>query len=138
MRAVIDTNVIISAMKSTLGASHAILMAIFQRRFVPALSVPLVMEYEEVSKRPGLVTNLTHQQIDAILDLICQRGHEQRIFFNWRPFLKDPDDDMLVELAIAAQTNCIVTSNYHHLAPAEKLGIRVLEPRAFLHILPPP
>jgi predicted nucleic acid-binding protein len=91
MRAVIDTNIITSAMKSTLGASHSVLMAIFHRRFVPALSVPLLMEYEEVSKRPGLVPILTSQQIDAILDLVCARGHEQRIFFSWRPFLKGPD-----------------------------------------------
>ena len=138
MRAVIDTNVIVSAMRSTLGASHAVLMAIFQRRFVPTLSVPLLMEYEEVCKRPGLIPHLSDAQIDAILDMICQRSHEQRIFFNWRPFLSDPDDDMLVELAIAAQAQIIVTSNLRDLEPAKALGIRVLELGQFLRILPPP
>ncbi len=54
MRAVIDTNVIISAMRSQKGASFAILMAIHRRQFTPVLSVPLIMEYEEVAKRPGL------------------------------------------------------------------------------------
>jgi putative PIN family toxin of toxin-antitoxin system len=137
MRAVIDTNTIVSAMKSTLGASHAVSMAIFHRRFVPALSVPLLMEYEEVCKRPGLVPNLKHAQVDAIIDLICQRGHEQRIFFNWRPFLRDPDDDMLVELAIAARAQFIVTSNISDIAPARTLGIQVLEPRQFMGILSP-
>lgn len=138
MRAVIDTNVIVSAMRSTLGASHAVLMAIFQRRFVPALSVPLLMEYEEVCKRPGLVPHLNDTQIDAILDMICQRSHEQRIFFNWRPFLSDPDDDMLVELAIAAQAQVIVTSNLRDLEPAKALEIQVLEPGQFMRMLPPP
>ena len=138
MRAVIDTNVIISGMKSTLGASHAVLMGIHRRQFTPVVSVPLVMEYEEVSKRPGLLPHLSMARIDAILDQICSRAHEQRIFFLWRPFLPDPDDDMLVELAIAARAPCIVTSNLRDVAPARSLGIQVLEPRDFLRILPPP
>jgi putative PIN family toxin of toxin-antitoxin system len=136
MRAVIDTNVIISGMRSTLGASHAVLMAIHRRQFTPVLSVPLVMEYEEVCKRPGLLPHLSVSQIDVILDQVCSRAHEQRIFFHWRPFLPDPDDDMLVELAIAAQAPIIVTSNLRDVAPARSLGIQVLEPRDFIRMLP--
>jgi putative PIN family toxin of toxin-antitoxin system len=136
MRAVIDTNVIVSAMRSTTGASHAILLAIHQRRFTPVLSVPLLMEYEEVCKRPGLLPHLTLRQIDAILDQICARSVEQRIFFQWRPFLPDPDDDMLVELAMAAGADYIVTSNLRDVAPAKTLGIEVLEPCDFIRMLP--
>src|SRR5690606_36138111 len=102
MRAVIDTNVIISAMRSSTGASHAILLAIHRRQVTPVISVPLLMEYEEVCKRPGMIPNLTHSQIDAVLSQISSRAVEQRIYFRWRPFLPDPDDDMLVEIAIAA------------------------------------
>lgn len=125
-------------MKSTLGASHSVLMAIFYRRFTPVLSVPLLMEYEEMSRRPGLVPNLTDIQKGAILDMICSRAHEQRIFYTWRPFLRDPDDDMLVELAVAARAPVIVTSNLRDVRPAEKFGLQVLEPGAFLRMLPPP
>lgn len=96
------------------------------------------MEYEEVSKRPGLPPHLSLAQIDAILDQICSRACEQRIFFSWRPFLPDPDDDMLVELAIAAGAPCIVTSNVRDVSPARALGIQVLEPRDFIRIIPPP
>ena len=135
MRAVIDTNVILSAMRSTLGASHLILLAIRQRQFTPVLSVPLLMEYEEVCKRPGLVPHLSLRQIDAILDLICSRCVEQKIFFQWRPFLPDPDDDMLVELALSAHANYIVTSNMRDVSPARALGIQVLEPGEFLRLL---
>lgn len=138
MRAVIDTNVIIAGMRSTLGASHAVLMAIHRRQFTPVLSVPLLMEYEEVCKRPGLLPHLTPAHIDTILDQVCARAHEQRIFFHWRPFLPDPDDDMLVELAIASQAPCIVTSNVKDVSLARSLGIQVLEPREFIRILPPP
>lgn len=95
------------------------------------------MEYEEVAKRPGLLPHLDSPKIDAILDLICFRAVEQRIYFLWRPFLPDPDDDMLVELAVAAQVRYIVTSNLSDLSPACSLGIEVLEPRDFLRIIPP-
>jgi putative PIN family toxin of toxin-antitoxin system len=138
MRAVIDTNVIISAMRSTAGASHAILLAIHHRQFTPVISVPLFMEYEEVSHRPALLPHLTGRQIDAILDQICARSLEQRIFFQWRPFLPDPDDDMLVELAIAASAPYIVTSNLRDVSPAKSLGIQVVEPREFVRILRQP
>ena len=124
-------------MMSTRGASHAILMAIHQRRFTPVLSVPLLMEYEEVAKRPGLVPHLSAARVDVILDQICSRAIEQRIYFQWRPFLPDPDDDMLVELAVAASAPYIVTSNLKDVLPARSLGIEVLEPRDFLRIITP-
>lgn len=95
------------------------------------------MEYEEVSKRPGLLPHLSLQRIDAILDQICSRSIEQRIYFQWRPFLPDPDDDMLVELAIAARAPYIVTSNLRDVAPARTLGIQVLEPCDFIRMLSP-
>lgn len=136
MRAVIDTNVIIAAMKSNQGASHAILMAMHQRRFAPVLSVALLLEYEEVPKRAGLLPHLTPQDVDAILDQICSRSIEQRVYFQWRPFLPDPDDDMLVELALAGSAKYIVTSNLKDLLPARSLGIEVLEPKDFLRIIP--
>lgn len=138
VRAVIDTNVIIAGMRSTLGASHAILLAMAERQFTPVLSVPLAMEYEEVAKRPGMLPHLSIGQIDAILNLICARAIEQRIYFSWRPFLPDPDDDMLVELALAAQVSYIVTGNLRDVLPATRLGLKVVEPREFIQIIGTP
>jgi putative PIN family toxin of toxin-antitoxin system len=138
VRVILDTNVIVAAMRSTAGASHALLLATHCREITPVVSVPLVMEYEEVCKRPGMVPCLNAGQIDAILDMVCSRAEEQRIFFNWRPFLPDPDDDMLVELAIAANVPYIVTSNLRDLAPARQLGIRVMTPHDFIGILKKP
>lgn len=129
---VVDTNVIISAMRSRSGASHAILLSIHRREIIPVISVPLLMEYEEVSKRDGMIPNLTDSQIDIVLNQICDRAIEQKIFFSWRPFLPDPDDDMLVELAIASNVNYIITSNLRDVSPAESLGIRVMEPGTFI------
>jgi putative PIN family toxin of toxin-antitoxin system len=136
MRVILDTNVIISAMRSSSGASHAILLAIHRRKITPIISVPLLMEYEEVCKRDGMISNLSLSQIDIVLDQICERATEQQIFFSWRPFLPDPDDDMLVELAIAANVTYIITSNIRDLAPARSLGIQVLKPREFIPLIP--
>lgn len=138
MRVILDTNVIVAAMRSTAGASHALLLAAHRREITPVVSVPLVMEYEEVCKRPGMMPFLDAGQIDAILDMLCSRAEEQRIFFNWRPFLPDPDDDMLVELAIAANVPYIATGNLKDLAPARKLGIRIMTPHDFIGILKNP
>ena len=136
-RIVLDTNVIIAALRSTTGASHAILEMVHQGRVVPLLSVPLLLEYEEVAKRPGMVPHLSHEDIDAVLDLFASRAVEQRIWFTWRPFLADPDDDMLVELAMAGSASHIVTGNLRHLLPACRLGIEVVTPREFLSLFKP-
>jgi len=138
MRVILDTNVIIAAFRSSTGASHAILLAIHRRQVTPVISVPLLMEYEEVSKRPGMVPNLTLTQIDTVLNQICSRAEARKIFFQWRPFLPDPDDDMLVELAIAANVSYIVTGNIRDVSPARELGIQVLEPKEFINLIQQP
>ena len=128
---ILDTNVVVAAMRSSSGASFAILLAIHRRMVIPVISVPLLMEYEEVCGRPGVVPNLSRHQIDTILNLICSRAEPREVFFRWRPFLPDPDDDMLVELAVAANVPYIVTSNLRDVAPARQLGIEVIEPGEF-------
>jgi predicted nucleic acid-binding protein len=98
----------------------------------PLLSVPLLMEYEEVLKRPGLVPHLSASDIETVLDQLASRAVAQRIHFLWRPFLPDPDDDMLVELALAGQASHITTSNVRDLAPARTLGLEVVTPAEFI------
>jgi len=101
-------------------------------RFEINLSVPLVTEYEAVAKRMLDRTQLSTNDLDDILDYLCDAGNQQEIFFLWRPFLSDPDDDMVLELAIAAQCEYIVTFNQKHFAGSEQFGIRLLTPRDFL------
>jgi len=96
------------------------------------LSVPLVLEYEDVAKRPGLVPALSIQDIDDILDYLCSVAHRHAIFFLWRPFLKDPKDDMVLELAVEARCEYIVTFNRRDFAGSGQFGIAVLTPQEFL------
>lgn len=100
------------------------------------LSVPLLLEYESVAKRPGMLPHLDLLDIDDILNVVCSRSVEQRIYYQWRPLLPDPEDDMLVELAIAAGARTIVTSNVGDFEPArDEFGIEIATPRDFIRFL---
>ena len=133
LQIVIDTNVFLSALRSHRGASFLLLTLIGRSNlFEINLSVPLVLEYEDVAKRPTLVPHLSAQDIDDILNYICSVAHRHLIFFLWRPFLKDPKDDMVLELAVEAQCDYIVTFNLKDFAGCEQFGVATLTPQAFL------
>lgn len=127
-----DTNVIVSGLRSRRGASFRLLQEIGRSRFEIALSVPLVLEYEDVLLRPGSVEALSVVDVEAVLDYFCRVAHRQQIFFLWRPQLPDPKDDLLLELAVAAGSEAIVTHNTRDFVGAEKFGISVAAPAAFL------
>lgn len=130
---VIDTNVFLSALRSNQGASYLLLMLIGQSAlFEISLSVPLVLEYEDVAKRPGLISAFSEEDIDAVIDRLCLMGHRQSIFFLWRPFLKDPKDDMVLELAVEANCDFIITFNKKDFVGSEQFGIPALTPQEFL------
>jgi putative PIN family toxin of toxin-antitoxin system len=130
-RVVVDTNVVVAGLRSRRGVAFRLLSEIGKGRFDIALSVPLVLEYEDVLLRPQ-AGKLGQADVDAILDYFCRVAHLQQIFFLWRPFLTDPKDDMLLELAVAARCQSIVTYNVRDFAGTEMFGISVLEPGPFL------
>lgn len=67
-----------------------------------------------------------------ILDFICGVARRQEVFFLWRPLLRDPKDDMVLELAVAAGCDAIITFNGRDFAGAGEFGVRVLAPKEFL------
>ncbi|HAS50295.1 MAG TPA: DNA-binding protein, partial [Gammaproteobacteria bacterium] len=81
---VLDTNVLVAALRSRSGASYRVLSQVGQNLFTIAISVPLVMEYEDVLTRPGMVP-ISRSAVDAVLDYLCVVGQRQRIFYLWRP-----------------------------------------------------
>lgn len=131
MLVVLDTSVLVAAWKSRSGASYALLTHLRAGDFEIAVSVPLVLEYEAVLLR-HVGGGLSSKDVEVFVDYLCLLAKKQDIFFLWRPFLKDPDDDMLVELAVAAQCAGIVTHNVRYFAGVEKLGLRVFTPAEFL------
>lgn len=134
MYAVIDTCVLVSALRSRRGASFAILQAIRRGDIRIALSVALAIEYESVALRPGLVPALTAKEIGIVVDVLCKIAHPQKIFYTWRPFLSDPDDDLVIELAAAAGCPYIVTHNVNDFKGSESLGIRTITPAQALNL----
>lgn len=134
-RIVIDTNVLVSALRSKRGASHKLLMLVDSGAFETAISVPLVLEYEAAARRCIRHTGLTPQDADAILDYVCACAVTQKIFYLWRPVLSDARDDMVLELAVAAGCKYIVTFNLSDFAAAKDFGVRVLVPRDFLTLV---
>ena len=136
IRAVIDTNVLIAALRSSSGASYQILMAADRGDFQMALSVPLLAEYDDVSDRPNMGITIPASAVDAIIDRIAQVAHQQQIYFLWRPILPDPKDDMVLEVAIASGATHIVTFNRKDLRLAAQFGITVLPPADFIRLLP--
>jgi putative PIN family toxin of toxin-antitoxin system len=134
---VLDTNVLVAALRSRRGASYALLARVADGTFTTALSVPLFFEYEEVLSRPGMVP-ISQQGVAAVLDMLARVAIHQPIHYLWRPRLRDPDDEMVLELAAAAGARFIVTHNVndfrHRMFPA----IDVVTPAELLGRLPSP
>lgn len=129
---VIDTNVVIAALRSQRGAAHRLLWLVDSGRFEINLSVPLVLEYEAVAKRLSGQIPLGEIDIQDIIDYLCAVAHHHQVFYLWRPFLRDPKDDMVLELAVAAHCRFIITFNRHDFQGAEQFGIQVVTPQEFL------
>ncbi|MBV9787691.1 MAG: putative toxin-antitoxin system toxin component, PIN family [Chloroflexi bacterium] len=129
---VIDTNVFISALRSQRGASYLLMSHLDSGKFIPNVSVPLILEYEDVAKRQLSHLTLTEQDVDDILDYICQIAVHHRIFYLWRPVLRDPKDDLVLELAVAAKCDVIVTFNVRDFVGSEQFGVHVIPPKVFL------
>lgn len=129
---VIDTNVLISAFRSRRGASYKLLTLIDAGKFEMNISVPLVLEYEQIAQNHISETPLSREDIGDILDYICKVSNQRKIFYLWRPILKDPKDDMILELAVAAGCDFIVTYNKQDFQGAGRFGLQVVTPKEFL------
>jgi len=133
---VIDTNVFVSALRSQHGASYKLFLLLDSGKFEINLSVPLVIEYEDVGQRlVGKKTGLRNSDIDDILDYVCSVANRRKVYYLWRPFLSDPKDDMVLELAISAGCEIIVTYNKGDFKGVEQFGIRVMTAQEFLQAI---
>lgn len=135
LKVVLDTNVLEAAVRSRNGASYAVLSRVGMGQFEIAISVALVLEYEDVLMRKADSTRRTASAMTAIVDYLCEVGQRQSIFFLWRPCLRDPKDDLVLELAVAAGCNAIVTHNRRDFEPANQFGMDVWTPAQFLRRL---
>lgn len=136
MRVVFDTSVLVAAARSRDGASFALVTSIPSPRFQICLSVGLYTEWQDVLTRPEhLPPGQTSEDALRFLRFLASQARLQDIFFLWRPFLPDPDDDMILELAFAAGCRYIVTHNTKDFRGCQQLGTEAITPRDFLAIV---
>lgn len=131
-RLVLDTNVLVAGLRSRRGASYRILELIDKGEVCPVLSVPLVLEYEAVLKRQTRVLGLTLEDVDGLLDDLCGLGEQQLVYYLWRPTLRDPGDELVLELAVAAGCPHVVTHNVRDFAGSEQFGVEIYTPQQWL------
>ncbi len=129
---VIDTNVIVAGLRSSRGSAFRLLQLIGTGIFNIHLSVPLVLEYEEVLLRELANLSITQADIGDLLDFYCSVATHHQIFFLWRPYLRDPKDDMILELAVKARCDSIVTYNTRDFVGVERFGLQTAKPIEFL------
>lgn len=128
-----DTSVLVAAARSRNGASFAIMKQIPSTLFQPCLSVALYVEWQQVLSRPeNIPPGVSSEEVAGFLRYIASQAHLQEIYFLWRPVLKDPNDDMVLELAVASQSEIIVTHNVADFTGANRFGIDVIRPASFL------
>jgi putative PIN family toxin of toxin-antitoxin system len=131
-RVVMDTNVLVSALRSGKGASFKLLSLIDSRKFSLCVSVPLVLEYEAVIKKQTHSIGLSISDLDAIIDYICHVAEPYKVYYLWRPFLRDSKDDMVLELAVSSSADAIVTYNKVDFKGIEQFGVKTIFPKDFL------
>jgi putative PIN family toxin of toxin-antitoxin system len=137
VRVVLDTNVLVAAGRSRNGASFALLQALRADRFQMLASVPLFLEYEAVLKRPEQLAagRRSAAMVDAFLDALTLRVEPVHLFYLWRPQLRDPADEMVLETALNGRAEALVTFNVSDFAAARRFALPVLTPASFLHQL---
>ena len=136
LKIIIDTNIVLSALKSNQGASYALMTLLPSTKFETALSVPLYTEYQDVLTREKNMTGAsTKEDILAYCRYLASISQRKDIFFLWRPWLKDPKDDMVLELAVASNSEYIITYNIKHFKRIESFGVQAIKPADFLEII---
>jgi putative PIN family toxin of toxin-antitoxin system len=133
---VVDANVVLSGMRSRNGASHVVLRGMLTGAVPFAASPAIILEYEDVLKRPGIFgprAKYAASEIDEVLDAICAMAVPVLPWFRFRPMLADPKDDLYVECAIAGGADTIITSDRGFRHPVLSVfGIASMLPREFI------
>jgi putative PIN family toxin of toxin-antitoxin system len=135
MRVVLDTSVLVAGLRSQLGASNRVLLAVAERRCIPLVTTAVFLEYEAVLLRPEhrLVTGMNPEDVEGFLAAFASAAEPVDLNFLWRPQLRDPADELMLEAAVNGRANAIVTHNIGDFQSATaRFGVRTLTPGGFL------
>lgn len=134
-RLVLDTDIVVTALRSASGGSNAVLREAAAGRLLPLVTPALFLEYEAVLKRPEqrLAHGLGLTELDAFLAAFASACEPAEVSFRWRPQLTDPNDEMVLEAAINGRADALITHNTRHfIRGAERFGLRVMRPGELL------
>jgi predicted nucleic acid-binding protein len=130
-RTVLDTDVLVAAVRSDRGASRVLLTAALERRYPMVVSVPLMLQYESVLTRSAHLeaAGISARDVETLLDALAMVVEPVRISYLWRPVLPDADDDLVLETAVNGLAGIVVTFNRRHFEPAATaFGPEILAP----------
>jgi len=131
-RLVIDTNILVSGLRSRRGMSYRLLSFLGGCLYRPVVTVPLVLEYEKSLCDPETEVPFRAVEIGNFLDYFCSVSDCRKVHFLWRPFLRDSNDDMVLEAAVSGGCEYIVTFNTFDFKGIEKFGMAAITPGEFL------
>jgi len=137
-RVVVDTSVVVAALRTRKGAGNAVLRLVAERRLQLLPTPPLFLEYEDVLKRAEqrLVHGLSLEQVDEFLAELAAHVEPVELHFMWRPQVRDPGDEMVLEAAINGDADALITYNVSDFAvAAERFGVKVLRPAEVLKMV---
>ena len=132
---ILDTNILFAALYSTKGASYKLVSLIDSGKFDIHLSVPLVLEYEDVLLRHREEFELSKREIIDFLDHLCEKATLHEVYYLWRPTLKDPKDEMILEVAVKAGCDYIVTYNKADFKGVGRFGLKIVDASEFLKLI---
>lgn len=130
----IDANVIVAGLRSRHGYSNKLMKRIGDQSFNIAISASIILEYESVLKRSGMIP-YTHSEINEILDFLCRVGQKHNVYHKWRPWLNDESDNMILELAVSSNADFIITFNKNDFRNIETFRFGLKTPKEFLNFL---
>jgi putative PIN family toxin of toxin-antitoxin system len=134
---VLDTGVIVAALRSPSGASAALLRRVRAGEVVAVAGVALALEYEAVCRRPEhqIASGLTRREVNVFVDAVIAMMEPVKSHYLWRPQLRDPNDEMVLDAAINGHASILATFNVKDFLPARRFGIEVLRPQDALRRL---
>lgn len=132
MQIILDTNILVAAFRSRRGAANFLLDRLDDSRWQVNVSTALLLEYEDVLKRPEMNDFVSETDVDIFLDGLCSISECRDIFYLWRLLAKDPNDSFILELAVRVNADFIITYNAKDFPAAADFGIKLITPKEFL------